>query len=241
MSTWKLFFACLITVLAWEASGAAFETGPREVSLTERGVTAGGEPCRAIGGEPAGALASCGLSLKEREIALEKLLRRESKRKAELARHNLPSRRAITWIARAVYVEGRSLPAYGQRLLAHAIANRIGSRHWPDTAKDVVLQAKQITGMRKQDHIWPELTMAKYEGGDTEWRISVRAAWEALAMPDSLRPIPNVYHWWTPELRAHPPHWARGRSPVAVVQGRLASIHFVPGTLRGESYSSAAR
>lgn len=156
-----------------------------------------------------------------------------------------PTDDEVLWLARAVYVEGRSVSPYGQQLLAYAMVNRIESPHWPDTVYEVVHQSDQITGMRKQRNVWRSRSLEDYQRQeiDRQWRTAVRSAYTALTMRDNLRPIPNIYHWISPCLLDKKPLWARGKAPALVVGSRQEcnSISFYAGTMRPQQNVASAR
>jgi spore germination cell wall hydrolase CwlJ-like protein len=124
-----------------------------------------------------------------------------------------PSKAQVLWLARAVYVEARSEPLYGQSLVAHVLVNRLHHPAFEDTIYEVVMAPKQVTGMATQRDVWQGKDLSGYDGGDTEWRLAVRSAYSALAMPDSLRPLSGVYHYLSPHALDSTPRWAQGETP----------------------------
>lgn len=158
---------------------------------------------------------------------------------------------AVLWLARAIYVEGRSVGAYGMQLLAHALINRVESPHWPNTMKGVVLERNrndqgrlvwQITGMKKQRQTWQQLDFELYQDAtaSTHWRIAVREAYGALQTPKRFRPLDKVYHWVSPALLNRLPKWARSKSPHLIVGDSEQNLHFYQGDM-GRTPTTAAR
>lgn len=201
-----LVLLCLMLLMMGCTAGP--EPNPEGISVRGDVVTGPTGTCT-VGSQPAEDLRSCGLTAAERERALSLLLAQQSVQQAHSAA-NRPSQQELLWTARTLYSETKK--PYEMELVAAVVLNRRDSPRYPDTVERVVQEEWQFTGIHRGTKA-TQLTLDDYRGGQTEWRLAVRISHHMLTLPDSLRPLQDVTHFYSPVSVDHEPNWARGVEP----------------------------
>ena len=140
----------------------------------------------------------------------------------EVREQELFARGEILWFARAIYSESEYTDE--QRYVAWAIRNRKAVHWYPDTYEEVVLQPYQFSGLNEYDH-WYELNMSRdYDNGDHVWRSALQVAVDVYYADDSENILPaDTTHFYSPVAVTNTPKWARGKTPVKTLPGRLGT------------------
>jgi spore germination cell wall hydrolase CwlJ-like protein len=123
----------------------------------------------------------------------------------------------VLWLARTVYSETKI--SEEQLLVAWVIRNRVESKQYPDTYKEVVLQRGQFSGLHpsdKQYGINMSLTLGHTGPG---WDSSIEIARAVYDARGILRPFPKtVRHFYSPQSVTVHPSWATDEKPVRVIR-----------------------
>lgn len=142
-------------------------------------------------------------------------------RRAQATQTTGPTEDELLWLARAVHSETKR--SREMELVASVIVNRIESPHYPNHARTVVKEAWQFTGIHKGTARSLHLSMADYEGGPNAWRRAIRISYSVLSLPDTLRPLHGVTHFYSPRsMRGQAqPDWARNQHPRYQIGNRF--------------------
>lgn len=123
----------------------------------------------------------------------------------------------VLWFARAIYSETKI--ASEQALVAWVIRNRVESERYPDTYKEVVLQANQFSGFSIRDAQYHVNTTMTFEDSSPSWDSAVAIAQAVYTAPAALRPLSaDVMHFYSPISVVNTPSWAQGREADHVVR-----------------------
>lgn len=108
---------------------------------------------------------------------------------------------AISCMALAVYFEARNQPLAGQLAVAHVIANRVASKHYPNTVCEVIRQGPTYASGHPRKHrcqfsFWCDgkaETIHNYEAWRTAVRIST-AVWDTSSPHIDVSEGATHYH-----------------------------------------------
>ena len=190
------------------------------ISVNGNVVTVGDADCTVRPPNANKSLRQCGLTAAQRARALGLLLSQEKLKNARQERRQV-SQEDIVWAARAIYSETNR--SEEMELVGTVIANRLSADQYPNTVREVVRQPWAFTAITRGTTKALRYTMDDYEQGDNRWRRAVRMAEHVLSMPDSLRPLDQVTHFYSPVSMASaaPPEWAEGERPEYEIGDRF--------------------
>ncbi len=123
----------------------------------------------------------------------------------------------ILWFARAIYSETKK--SEEQTLVAWVIRNRVESKYFPDTYKEVVLQNGQFSGMHATDKQFTNNISMQYEDSSPSWDSALSIARAVYYADPIMRPLPGtVTHFFSPISVARTPSWAANTKPAHEVR-----------------------
>lgn len=123
----------------------------------------------------------------------------------------------ILWFARAIYSETKK--AEEQTLVAWVIRNRVESKYFPDTYKEVVLQQGQFSGLHATDKQFATNIAIGYEDASPSWDSALSIARAVYFADPILRPLPaGVTHFYSPISVSRTPSWAAATKPAHEVR-----------------------
>ena len=118
------------------------------------------------------------------------------------------------WVARTAIGEFNGMRQPYVEAMAWVIRNRVESKHFPNSYKDVVLQRKQFSSWNTND---PNYDRVMNPDTSSEWfKQTLSTARRVLNAPSSKNPLPNVRHYYSPRSMTggKTPSWAVGKSTV---------------------------
>src|SRR5688572_27065202 len=123
----------------------------------------------------------------------------------------------ILWFARTIYSETKKPEE--QTLVAWVIRNRVESKYFPDTYKEVVLQQGQFSGMHATDKQYGVNMSMDYNDESPAWDSALSIARAVYSADPILRPLPaDVTHFYSPISVSRTPSWAAATKPAHEVR-----------------------
>jgi spore germination cell wall hydrolase CwlJ-like protein len=123
----------------------------------------------------------------------------------------------ILWFARTIYSETKKPEE--QTLVAWVIRNRVESKYFPDTYKEVVLQQGQFSGMHAADKQFETNISMQYEDSSPAWDSALSIARAVYYADPIMRPLPaGVTHFFSPISVSRTPTWAAATKPAHEVR-----------------------
>jgi spore germination cell wall hydrolase CwlJ-like protein len=123
----------------------------------------------------------------------------------------------ILWFARTIYSETKKPEE--QTLVAWVIRNRVESKYFPSTYKEVVLQYGQFSGMHATDKQFEVNVSMQYEDSSPSWDSALSIARSVYHADPILRPLPGtVTHFFSPISVTRTPAWAANVKPAHEVR-----------------------
>lgn len=123
----------------------------------------------------------------------------------------------ILWFARTIYSETKKPEE--QTLVAWVIRNRVESKYFPNTYKEVVLQQGQFSGMHATDKQFATNVSMEYADESPSWDSALSIARAVYYADPILRPLPGtVTHFYSPISVSRTPSWAAATKPAHEVR-----------------------
>ena len=118
------------------------------------------------------------------------------------------------WVARTAIGEFNRMRQPYVEAMAWVIRNRVESKRFPNTYKEVVLQRKQFSSWNTND---PNYDRVVNPDTANEWfKETMRTVRKVLNAPSSSNPLPNVTHYYSPRSMegGRTPDWAVDKNTV---------------------------
>jgi len=116
-------------------------------------------------------------------------------------------------LAKTIYGEARGESIETMLAVGWVIRNRLHTKRYGDTYKDVVLQPKQFSCWNKND---PNYKKIKGTITGNLWEVCIGVAIVVIQSTERHNPIPNVRHYYDKSLDSNPPYWAESGEYMSV-------------------------
>lgn len=137
------------------------------------------------------------------------------------------------YVARTLYGE---FPRHKKQYLeatAWIIRNRVESKYFPNSYKDVTTDPNQFSSWNKNDPNYKRVSNPNVK--DPKYQRALRIARVVLSAPASKNPIPNIYHYYSPRsmVGGKEPPWAKKGTKVyikGIKRDHMTFVKFKHGT-----------
>jgi hypothetical protein len=134
----------------------------------------------------------------------------------------------VIWLARCLVTESNR--PREQWYVAWVVRNRVETRFAGATYREVVLEPFQFSAFNKPSPARDAALALSHHSEAPHWREAVRIALLVTRADSSQRPFPaSVRHFYSPismQPAGSVPHWAQGRTPVALGDPTISSERF---------------
>ena len=109
------------------------------------------------------------------------------------------------YLAKTIYGEARGENVETMLVVGWVIRNRLHSKRYGDTYKDVVLQPKQFSCWNKDD---PNYDKIKGVIKGRLWEVCIGIAIVVMQSAEKHNPVVGVHHYYDKSMDNNPPYWA---------------------------------
>ena len=117
------------------------------------------------------------------------------------------------YLAKTIYGEARGENVETMLVVGWVIRNRLHSKYYDNTYKDVVLQPKQFSCWNKDD---PNYKVIKGKIKGRLWEVCIGVAIVVMQSVEKHNPVVGVYHYYDKSIDSNPPYWAESGEYMSV-------------------------